>query len=64
MKVARQFIAWNVFQSRIRPGGHGLILTPGGLTVLIVAYRTQSHSSLREGSRFRTPASEPEPSDP
>jgi hypothetical protein len=37
MIVARQFIAWNVFQSRIRPGGHGMILTPGGLTVLIVA---------------------------
>jgi hypothetical protein len=53
MIVARQFIAWNMFQPRIRPGGHGLILTPGGLTVLIVAYRTQSHRSLRDGSCFR-----------
>src|SRR5258708_8604291 len=37
MIVARQFIAWNTFQSRIRPVGHGLILTPGCLIVLIVA---------------------------
>jgi len=27
--VARQFIAWNPFNSRIRPVGHGLILIPG-----------------------------------
>jgi hypothetical protein len=31
--VARQFIAWNKFQSRIRPVGHGLILTHGCLLV-------------------------------
>jgi hypothetical protein len=37
MIVARQFIAWKHVQSRIRPVGHGLILTPDGLTVLIVA---------------------------
>ena len=37
MIVARQFIAWNRFHSRIRPVGHGLILTPDLSIVLVVA---------------------------
>ena len=42
-------------QSRIRPVGHGLILTHGGLVVLIVARLADPIiPSLRDGSPFWT----------
>jgi hypothetical protein len=42
-------------QSRIRPVGHGVIRTPGGLIVLMVARLSDPIIPyLRDGSRFRT----------
>jgi len=53
MIVARQFMAWDLCQSKIRPVGHGLILTHGWLVVLIVARLSDPITpSLRDGSLF------------
>jgi hypothetical protein len=53
MIVARQFIAWNRSNRKIRPVGHGLILTHNWLVVLIVARLSDPITpSLRDGSLF------------
>ena len=51
----RKLLGLERVQSRIRPVGHGVIRTPGGLIVLMVARLSDPIIPyLRDGSRFRT----------